>query len=366
MAGRRKGLSDRQISALARKPKRYALADPELANLYLRVPPRGPIVFTVIVKQRGEQTWEVVGSSADMNVAEAREKARGIIKRIKSDGPAPTPPQSVAAVAQAWLQRHVDKNQLRSARELRRIVTVYITPIIGDLDFTRLRRSDIVALLDRIEDKHGAHQADATLATLRSVSSWMERRSDDFRSVLTRGMKRVPKAQHQRSRVLSDDELRVVWRNAETAGMLGAMVRLLLLTAQRRAKVYWMRWQDITPDGIWSIPVEAREKGNGGRLVLPPLALAIINAQPHFASSPYVFVQRPGNRTVSAFHDRCGLPDWRIHDLRRTSRSLMSRLGIAYQVAEAVMGHTLPGVSGVYDRHSYEPEKANALARLAR
>ena len=126
--------------------------------------------------------------------------------------------------------------------------------------------------------------------------------------------------------------------DAETAGNLGAMIRLLLLTAQRRAKVYWMRWQDIAPDGIWSIPVEAREKGNGGRLMLPPLALSIINSQPHFASSPYVFAQRPGNRTVSAFHDTCGLPDWRLHDLRRTSRSLMSRLGIAYQVAEAVDG----------------------------
>ena len=92
MAGRRKGLSDRQISALLRKPKRYALADPELANHYLRVSPRGPVVFTVIVKQRGEQTWEVVGTSADMTIAEAREKARHHqahqVRRASTDTPA--------------------------------------------------------------------------------------------------------------------------------------------------------------------------------------------------------------------------------------------------------------------------------------
>src|SRR5262249_39062738 len=148
-------------------------------------------------------------------------------------------------------------------------------------------------------------------------------------------------------RVLSDDELRMVWRHAEEAGALGAILRLLGLTVQRRSKVYWMRWQDIDQHGVWSVPTEVGEKSNGGRLALPPPAMSIINAQPRFASSPYVFIQRPSNRTVSAFHDRCGIPDWRIHDLRRTSRSLMARIGIAHEVAESILGHALPGVAGV-------------------
>ena len=60
---RRKGLSDNQVAALPRKAKRYALADPELRGHYLRIPPRGPIAFTVIVKQDGKQTWEAIGFS---------------------------------------------------------------------------------------------------------------------------------------------------------------------------------------------------------------------------------------------------------------------------------------------------------------
>jgi integrase len=360
---RRKGLSDRQIAALPRRVKRYALADPELRGHYLRIPPAGAINFTVIVKKGGKQTWESVGTTDDLKIEQARDKARVIIRRIKSGEPAPVPPQSVAAVAQSWLERHVAKSKLRSERELRRIVGTYIVPRIGNADFVRLRRSDLVAFLDTIEDKHGPATADAVLSTLRSIASWVQKRSDDYVPPFARGMRRVPKHQHQRSRVLSDDELRIVWHAAEGAGMLGAIIRLLALTCQRRAKVYGMRWADISPDGVWSIPQEPGEKGNGGRLRLPPAALAIVNDQPRLA--PLVFPHRPSPTTVRIFANRCGVADWRLHDLRRTSRSLMTRIGVPHEVAEVILGHTIPGVAAVYNRHSYEPEKAVALAKLA-
>jgi integrase len=318
---RRRGLTDRQIAALPRRAKRYAISDPEQRSLFLRVPAGdGPIVYTVIVKQKGRQKWEAIGTTDDMTIEQARERARAALKRIKSGEPPPKPPQSVAVTAQNWLSRHVDKNKLRTARELRRIVDTYITPHIGDADFASLRRSDIVAFLDVIEDKHGPATADAVLSTLRSIASWVQRRSDDYTPPFARGMRRVPKHQHQRSRVLSDDELRLVWRAAENARTLGVIIRLLLLTCQRLAKVREMRWADISTDSIWSIPQEPGEKGNGGRLRLPPAALQIINVQPRFASSPFVFPHRPTDRTKKNFEARCGVTSWRLHDLRRTSR----------------------------------------------
>jgi hypothetical protein len=103
-----------------------------------------------------------------------------VTNRIKSGEPAPAAPQSVAAVVQSWLVRHVDKNKLHSADEYRRIVERYIVPALGEGDFITLRRSDIVDFLDKVEDKHGAHQADAVLATLRSIAGWMQKRSDDY------------------------------------------------------------------------------------------------------------------------------------------------------------------------------------------
>jgi integrase len=126
-----------------------------------------------------------------------------------------------------------------------------------------------------------------------------------------------------------------------------------------------MRWADISADGVWSIPTERGEKNNGGRLQLPPAALAIIHQQPHFASSPHVFQQRrPSTRAVALFQKSCNV-QFRLHDLRRTHRTILSRIGVSHEVAESVLGHSLPGISGIYNRDSFEPQKAAALAELA-
>jgi integrase len=366
---RRKALTDKMIFALPRKAKRYVVTDPEQRSLFLRIPPRGPATYTVIVKKKGRQTWASIGTTDDMGIDEARELARRAIKRVKAGQkaiePPPKPPQSVAATAQNWLSRHVDKNKLRTAAEIRRVVNRYIIPHIGDADFTSLRRADIANLLDIIEDRHGPATADATLAVLRTIGSWVHSRDDTYVPPFVHGMRRVPKAVHERSRILSDDELRTVWLAADQAGPYGAILKLLLLTAQRRAKVEKMRWADISPDGIWTVPAEEREKGNGGRLKLPELALEIIGAQPQFASSPFVFAQLPSTRSKARFDRSCHIAPWRVHDLRRTSRSILARIGVAHEVAEAVLGHGLKGVAGIYNRHSFEIEKAGALAKLA-
>ena len=70
-----------------------------------------------------------------------------------------------------------------------------------------------------------------------------------------------------------------MWAAAESNGSFGALVRLLLLTGQRLDKVATMKWEDIS-DGVWTIPSEAREKGNAGPLRLPAIALEIIKQQP--------------------------------------------------------------------------------------
>ena len=68
---------------------------------------------------------------------------------------------------------------------------------------------------------------------------------------------------------------------------------------------------------------------------------------------------------VARLGDGATLPPWRIHDLRRTARSLMARADVRPDIAERVLGHAIPGVEGVYDRHQYSEQKADALKRLA-
>ena len=132
-----------------------------------------------------------------------------------------------------------------------------------------------------------------------------------------------------------------------------------------------MKWSDVSIDGIWTIAAEDREKGNALELELPAIALAIIKARPHFADNPYVFAGRGGShfngysKCKAALDAKVEIPAWRLHDLRRTARSLMSRAGVRPDIAERVLGHAIAGVEGIYDRHTYRDEKADALRKLS-
>ena len=165
--------------------------------------------------------------------------------------------------------------------------------------------------------------------------------------------------------------LRAVWQAASENGTFGAFVRVLLLTGQRREKVASMKWADVSVDGVWTISAEDREKGHAVELALPEAALAIIRERPRFADNPYVFAGRGGShisgysKAKAALDAKVKIADWRLHDLRRTARSLMSRASVRPDIAERVLGHAIQGVGGVYDRHDYVAQKAEALKRLA-
>jgi integrase len=308
-------------------------------------------------------------------IDEARVRARVAIQRIK-DGlsafePPPPTPDSFEAVAVSYMQRHVRAKGLRTEREIERILNKYIYPILKDRDFETIRRSDVTKLLDLVEDGSGPRQADTVLTVLRSIMNFHAKRVDDYVPPIIRGMGRDDRHAKKRARILDDDEIRAVWTAADKSGPFGAFLKLSLLTGQRRKKIAAMRWQDLTLDGTWDIPTEPREKGNGGALLLPEVAQEIIRSQKRVGGNPYVFPGR-GDVHFNAFSpckrsidERAQIASWTVHDLRRTSRSLMARAGVPTEIAERVMGHVLPGVEGIYNRHAYEQEKADALAKLA-
>jgi integrase len=371
---RRQTLTDKMVAALPKKRKRYPKADPEMRGHYVRVMPEGANVYFAVARDPyGKQKWAKIGSADTLKIAEAREQAREAIKRITAGKPAkeapPVRPDSFKAVAENWIKRHVDKKGLRSKPEIERVLAKYVYPHWADRAFTDIKRSDVAALLDVVEDANCSRQADACLTIIRSIANWYATRSDTYTPPVAKGMRRDNA--DPRERTLDDEELRAVWRQAEANGTFGALVRILLLTAQRRGPVLRMRWDDISADGVWEIPAEAREKGNAGALQLPEEAVSIINAQPRIEGNPFVFAGKTDgplngmSRPKARFDRRCGVSGWTLHDLRRTARSLMSRAGVRSDIAERVMGHTIQGVEGVYDRHAYFDEKAHALAKLA-
>jgi integrase len=374
----RKTLTDRGVAALKPRPQRYAEPDPQLTGHYVRVTPTGAKSFVAVARDpSGKQVWATTGLTDVLTIEEAREKAREAIKRIRAGLPAfeapPMKPASFEEIATQWLKRHVGAKKLRSEGEVTRLLRVHVFPAWKDRAFLGVRRSDVAALLDEVEDDHGARQADYVLAIVRGIMNWYATRHDNYVPPIVKGMRRTNPKERARARILDDDEIRAVWKAAEANGTFGALVRLLLLTAQRREKVVSMRWPDVSVDGTWTIAAEAREKGTAGELVLPELALAIIHAQPQLGDNSFVLAGR-GNGHVNSFSKAKrelearlprDMPQWQLHDLRRTARSLLSRAGVRPDVAERTLGHVQPGIEAVYDRHSYKAEKADALHRLA-
>jgi integrase len=376
MMTRRRGLSDKQVAALRKRPKRYIISDPVQRGLYIRVPPQGPNTFAAVARDPyHRQVWATLGTSDVMKVEEARSLAREAIRRVKAGLPAieqlPQRPDAFAAVAEGWIKRHVTAKGLRSQREIERVLRVYVLPHWAEREFESIRRSDVSRLLDHVEDHHGRRMADVVLATIRAITNWHASRSDDYTSPIARGMRRVEAGAGQRERILDDAELRAVWAATES-GTFGCLCRVLLLSGQRFAKVQTMRWDDLDADGIWHIPEAEREKGTGGDLKLPPVVLETIGRLPRFVSNPYIFTGRSTGRhfnnpsaAKTALDKASGVTGWVLHDLRRTARSLMSRANVRPDIAEKVLGHSVGGVEAIYDRHAYTSEKGDALAKLA-
>src|SRR5262249_39828307 len=154
------------------------------------------------------------------------------------------------------LKRYVEKNKLISADELKRHLDRYIYPKWKDRKLMEIDRGDVARLIDAIEDKSGTRQADSVLGTIGQVMKWYQSRNQHYTSVVVTGMKRGAR-NGSRTRTLKVDEIRAVWSACDKLDcqQFGAIIRLALLTAQRREKISTMMWSDIDLDkGIWTIP----------------------------------------------------------------------------------------------------------------
>jgi integrase len=252
-----------------------------------------------------------------------------------------------------------------AARRLRDLERA-IFPTLGHRPVVEIKRSEIVALLDSIEMKSGAVAADRALALIRRILNWHATRADNFAPPIIKGMARTSTKERARSRVLTDDEIRKIW-NTKQSDAFAALVKFLLLTGARRAEAANMRWEEIDGDS-WTLPGARNKTRQDLTRPLSAPALAIIEGQRR--DCPFVFSK--GRKAISTFsRDKAaydaaiGISGYRLHDLRRTARSLLSRAGIDADIGERCLGHALPGVRGTYDRHAYQPEMTHAYAKLA-
>jgi integrase len=273
----------------------------------------------------------------------------------------------VQAVCEEYLAREGDK--LRTVKKRVRDFQQLIYPRIGALPIGGVTRRQVTQLIDAIEDKHGSRRADLALGYLRRTFNWYALRVDDFWSPIVKGMGRYSTRDHARARTLTDDELRAIWRATETALPFHALVRFSLLTAGRPGEIAGIAWSEIV-DGVWNLPAARNKTKVDLSRPLSKAALAIAEAQPRIGGGHLVFtndgVHRidPG-KPKATLSKASGTGGWTMYDLRRTSRTLMSRAGVPVDHSERCLGHVIGGVRGTYDKHRYQQEMAAAYAALA-
>jgi integrase len=188
----------------------------------------------------------------------------------------------------------------------------------------------------------------------------------------------------RRTRVLDDAELRDVWRATESLGYpFGPLIRLLMPTGQRVNDIARAKWSEITDDGVLIVPPQRFKSGVAQLVPLPSRAVAILDALPRF-TQPFIFTSTVGARPVTGFSNakvrldaaiaeqraqdgRDPMSPWVLHDLRRSCRTrLVGDCGVEAYIAERVLGHSLPGLHGVYDQGTHLNAKRIALAAWER
>jgi integrase len=318
--------------------------------------------------QRGISLAAARKLAADANLALSAGDDPGEQRRDAKQKAAALAADTVMSISEQYMAR--EGNKLRTAKARAAILKRCVYGSIGSRPITSIGRKDLSRLFDQVEDERGPHMADMVRAILNKIFHWHEDRTDNFVSPITRGVApRVKPEQAVRDRTLSDDELVRVWRTADKSdGTFAALIQFLLLSCARLNEAARMTYEEVR-DGIWVLP---KERSKTGVEIVRPLskaALAVIERQPKIG--PYVFTTT-GHKPFCNFSDAkrefdvaCGVVNWRCHDTRRVARSLLSRAGVNSDVAEMLLGHKLPHIRGVYDRHSYHAEKADALERLS-
>lgn len=292
---------------------------------------------------------------------------------------------NVSAYCDQFVELYLQPNWPDTWPEAMRTLENVVKPRWGKRSLMSLKRADMVKLMDDYADRPGRKKYVHSL--LRKLFNWAVDREDIPVSPLT-GMK-APKPTASRRRVLGQEELICLWLACEKVGWpWGPYVRLLILTMQRRQEVAEMDWSEIDLDAaIWTLPAE-RAKNDEAHIV-PLTGLVIDQLNALGPTERGLVFTTTGKTPVSGFSkakqaldevmaaimqerrrergdttSMPAIPDWRLHDLRRTGATNLQALGIPIEVTEAVLNHisgTRAGVAGIYNRYRYDTEKREAL-----
>jgi integrase len=387
-------LTKRVVEAAEPAASDQYLWDAEVKGFGLKVTPAGRKVFVFQYRMggRGVKTERcTIGEfRSPYTVDGARSEAVRLLAEVKA-GRSPAEAKRVerrsepkrarlfGELAAEFVARHA-KPKTRDWRKTEYLLRRDVLPFWSTRPVRGITRQDVIELIDRVADRGARIHANRVLAAVRVLFNWTLSRGVIEASPAA-GVK-APGAEMIRERVLSEDELREVWRVAEaTPYPFGPFFKLLILTAQRRDEVAGMRWSEIDEArALWTIPGERAKNGRAHEVPLPAPATDILGSIPRVDGSDLVFTTN-GWSPISGFSKAklrldsasgVGLTErdeWRVHDIRRSVTTFMAEMGIPPHVVDKLLNHvsgSIRGVAAVYNRHAYTDERRRALDAWAR
>jgi len=380
-------LTVRSVEAAKPGPVRQEIPDNFLPGLYLIVQPSGAKGWAVRYRHQGASRKHTLGSYPAIDLKAARALASKALCAV-AEGRDPGREKILARAAKAdsvdriveeFLERHVRRsNRPRTVEGTERLLRRHVLPRWRGRMVHEITRRDVLDVLDRIVDGGAPIAANRVFAAVRKFFNWCVAR-DIIAASPCAGVK-PPTVERARDRVLSDDELKLVWQAADKVGYpFGPLVQLLTLTGQRRDEVARLRWEEIDFDKrLWTLPRERTKADRPHEVPLSDGVLDVLQAVPRVAGSPFVLATNNGASPVSGYSSGkhrldallpADMLPWRLHDLRRTCASGLARLGINLPVIEKVLNHisgSFAGIVGVYQRHNFADEKRQALEAWGR
>ncbi len=352
-------------------------------GLLLRVSYGGTKTYVAWYVIEGRTRKKSLGHPPKMKLKQARAQANAVRAKaaegedVQGLAQAERKAETFAELAHLYVEKHAKpKKKASSCKEDQRMLNKDVLPLWETRKAKTITRRDVINLVEGIAERGTPTLANRVLALVRKIFNF----GIQWEVVEINPCAQVPRPGKEvpRDRVLRPDEIKPVCIGLGTAN-LSAKVRhalkLQLMCALRSGEVARSRWEEFDfNENVWTIPAERSKNGNAHRVPLPPQVLEVLEqVKKEAGESEFLFPTTKRDRSVGPLNpdalakgvyrnlEHFGTDPFTPHDLRRTAATLMTGMGVDRLVVSKLLNHVEPGVTAVYDRHSYDDQKRAAL-----
>jgi integrase len=354
---------------------------PGFGGFGCRISPGGTKTFILVHGTDRKRKRQTIGRFPVVTLSQARQKAKEILahKTLGIETPKPDHGTTFEQALPEFIRAYRAKNRPKTAAETERLLNRHFLPRFTSTDIREIRTQDLIAIIDHIPAPGEQHHA---FVAGRTLFNWLVSRRTIPVSPFS-GVK-SPRRLFSRDRTLSEAEVVRLYHAAERYGYpFGTIVQLLILTGQRRGEVSALRWEWINQDTrSITIPKEFTKNGRAHTFPYGEMVATILKSVP--TKQGYIFPARgsSGERSFngwshskallerSMLKDDVGgpldpLPQFGLHDLRRSAATIWASLGVAPHVVEKLLNHSsgiISGIAAIYNRFQYAEECRAAIA----